>query len=191
MLPPRGPLKWRWLTRMINKLATAAGIISPEQTIAINPTTGGLTLSTIQSTSTTGAEWTADIVNNRWLVKGGTIYINSYPPIVVPDVTISPDDGQLVCVEVAFTLSASGYNLTPIFAELLASGDINGTPTAEIKAVSPSTFAAAQSCLPGSRSDGLILIPLLISKNGAPRQIAPSRSFYLTIYHQDFSLQFP
>jgi hypothetical protein len=164
LMPPRGPLKWRWLTEMLAKLSKAAGILSPDGSVQINPTTGGVTLYTPPPVSTLlkieGLE------RDQYRVPELLLSIDDISDHTLSEQIITVLPGQLLCIAVTYALTEeAGEDVARMGTRFVAS-DIAGTPSVALVAISRAELESAQAARPMGDSSGVIYIPLAVQENG-------------------------
>lgn len=191
LLPPRGPVKWGWLTRMIEKIARRAGVVSPDNSVQINRTTGGITISP-RRTATPAPEvppnWSVTSEGGYYSCTGGTLNINAIDSVTIADAFLAVPAGYVVCVR--FEAALNDPTLTPRFWESMADYTISATAPPALVAVSINTIREAQFWLPDTRTTGLIYIPIArITPDGAVEQLK-NLNFEIVLYlrHQDFDI---
>ena len=196
LMPPRGPLKWGWFSKVISALAQRLKIISPGGSVQVSPTPSGYSLRAAEA-GETPPETTAWIITpigaNRYSCFGGNVKIGAGISILeheVEDTIISTSDGNIIAVRVQIELQGTAVTRTPIFNEAFSIGDVEFLSTPEIVAVSLFDFTDAQSVLPQSRSEGTIYVPLGIIKGGRVRQWAPTTNCVIGLSHQEFFITF-
>ena len=157
LMPPRGPLKWRWLTEMLAKLSKAAGILSPDGSVQINPTTGGVTLYTPAQPRVR-----IDIKRlgkNLYEVPDLFVVIE-LQGFDIPPTVVSVPNNYLVCIKIDFPL--------PVTFENIASSELS------VVVIPISQLSSADA------GAGLIYIPLAINENGfTPLAQGPVFSVFL------------
>lgn len=176
LLPPRGPLKWRWLTAMLTKLGRAAALLSPDQSIAVKPSLNELVLTRRNQAPETNPAYNPWRViktgSSLYHVDGGEIKVNGTNKFPADaDLTIQPRDTRLVVVKVSLDLTASGDAVTPRFNGTFSGAELTvvGTPT--IETITFEQLENARSVLPGVRSEGVIYVPLAIVSYGNVEQV--------------------
>jgi len=191
LLPPRGPVKWGWLTRMIEKIARRAGVVSPDDSVQISRTHGGITISprrTITPVPDGSLDWSVTKQGGYYACKGGTLNINAVDPVTVADAFLGVPGGDFVCVR--FEAALNDPTITPRFWESMTDYTISATAPPALVAVSINTIREAQFWLPGTRTTGLIYIPIArITPDGAVEQLK-NLNFEIVLYlrHQDFDI---
>ena len=192
LMPPRGPLKWRWFSKVISALAQRLKIISPGGSVQVSPTPSGYSLRAAEAAETP-PETTAWIITatgfNQYSCFGGNVEIGPLEH-EVEDTIISASEGQIIAVRIELELQGTAATRTPIFNEAFSIGDVEFLSTPEIVAVSRSTFEDARSVLPQNRSQGTIYVPLGIIKGGRVRQWAPTTNCVIGLSHQEFFISF-
>jgi hypothetical protein len=196
LMPPRGPLKWGWFSKVISALAQRLKIISPNGSVHVSPTPSGYSLRAAESAQTP-PETTAWIITpagfNRYSCFGGNVAIGGSTSILsheVEDTIISASEGEIIAVRIQLQLQGTAATRTPIFNEAFAIGDVEFLENPEIVAVSLFDFTDAQSVLPQSRSEGTIYVPLGIIKGGRVIQWAPTTNCVVSLSHQQFLISF-
>ena len=193
-LPPKGPLKWGWFSKVISALAQRLKIISPNGVIKVSSGPTGYSLH-LPRTEEVPPETTAWIITpigvNQYSCFGGNVKIGAGITILeheVEDTIISTSDGNIIAVRVQIELQGTAVTRTPIFNEAFSIGDVEFLSTPEIVAVSLFDFTDAQSVLPQNRSEGTIYVPLGIIKGGRVIQWAPTTNCVISLSHQQFSI---
>ena len=194
-LPPKGPLKWGWFSKVISALAQRLKIISPNGVIKVSSGPTGYSLHFPQ-TEEVPPETTAWIITpigaNRYSCFGGNVTIGAGITILeheVEDTIVSASEAQIIAVRIELELQGTAATRTPIFNEGFSPiGDVEFLDTPEIVAVSLFDFTDAQSVLPQSRSEGTIYVPLGIIKGGRVIQWAPTTNCVISLSHQQFSI---
>jgi hypothetical protein len=197
LMPPRGPLKWGWFSKVISALAQRLKIISPNGSVHVSPTPSGYSLRAAESAQTP-PETTAWIITpaglNRYSCFGGNVAILDNAISIlsheVEDTFISALEGQIIAVRIQLELQGIAATRTPIFNEAFSIGDVEFLENPEIVAVGLSEFTNAQSVLPQSRSEGTIYVPLGIIKGGRVIQWAPTTNCVVLLLHQQFLISF-
>lgn len=190
LLPPRGPAQWRWLDKMFTRIARAARVISPDDSVTISPTTGGLSLASQPIASVGNTTWRVKNASTpgSYDVTGGTITINAVADTVIADATLASAYGDFICLKLDFDSSGA----TPparFFTSLVDGADINLSASA-IVSVTEAVMEAAQFNLVGVRTTGTIYIPLArIGTSGIIDQIMrENANIYLYLRHSDFTV---
>jgi hypothetical protein len=161
--PPKGPIRWRWVTSAFASLLRAAGIISPDESVNIDSTTGGFTLS--QNNQPTVVR--TDIKN----LYGNTYQIPDLFVVIelqsfdIPSTVVSVPNGYFVCIKIE--------NNLPF--------DVTNIPSSEVSiAVIPiSALSLARCDIPDAI--GIIYIPLAVNDNGFT-PLAQGESFGVFLY---------
>jgi hypothetical protein len=142
--PPKGPIKWRWVTSAFASLLRAAGIISPDESVNIDATTGGFTLS--QNNQPT-------VVRTDIKSVGGNLYeipdlfvVIELQGFDIPSTVVSVPNGYFVCIKIDLLL--------PVTFENIANSEV----TVAVIPISQLSLADAGA--------GLIYIPLAVNDNG-------------------------
>jgi|694.fasta_scaffold02660_22 hypothetical protein len=151
LMPPRGPLKWRWLTEMLTKLSKAAGILSPDGSVQINPTTGGVTLYT-PPTATTGRIDIRPVGSDRYRVPALTFFDGiDFSEIGEQEVTLR--ENEILCLRYAYTLALfQNPDAEPVTLVSISVSDLEYATTAKPTNETPVA--------------GLIYIPLAMRQDG-------------------------
>lgn len=183
-LPPPGPLRWGWFRAALNHIAKARKLITDDDELIINETTGGLTLGRTGRVAAQ-TEYAAGEVyltsGNRWTCGALNVTIDGVDNAVdITPVTIFGTP-RLICVKVSQELTASGSLVTPrplgeltlgIDYELKAAG--YAAPP-KLFSLSYMQFEEMECCEPGSRTTGEIAIPLAeILPGPTARQLWPT-----------------
>jgi hypothetical protein len=184
LMPPRGPLKWRWLTEMLTKLSKAAGILSPDGSVQINPTTGGVTLYTPPKPST-GLD-IRPVTDDVWEVPALTVDIEFIEFFELPKQTVIIQKNQFLCVKVEYHLNPTAMALPAIFRNSVFLSDLVGSPDVSLVSISQTTLTAAQAAAPGGgSSQGIIYIPLAV-REGSLAVLWRADNVALSIFHGQF-----
>lgn len=191
LLPPRGPVKWRWLTKMIEQITKRAGVVSPDDSVQISPTHGGITISPPRTTTPPPDEpfdWSVEQIGGFYSCKGGTLNINALDPVTIPDAFLSVNRGDFICV--LFVAALNDPTITPRFWDGMGDYTISADPAPALVSASPATIQGARFWLPGTRTTGTIYIPIArIAPDGAVEQFKnPGFEIVLYLRHQDFDI---
>lgn len=191
LLPPRGPVKWRWLTRMIEQITRRAGIVSPDDSVQISPTHGGITISPRRTTTPAPAEpldWSVTPNGGYYSCRGGTLNINALDPVTIPDTLLGVTVGDFVCV--LFVASLNDPSLTPRFWEEMGDYTISADPAPALVSASPAAIQRAGFWLPGTLNTCAIYLPIArITPDGSVEQIKnPGFELVLYLRHQEFDI---
>jgi hypothetical protein len=182
LMPPRGPLKWRWLTEMLAKLSKAAGILSPDGSVQINPTTGGVTLYT-PPTATTAFLAIEQLGPTSFKVPELTVdvaFISSHT--LIEQVITVPQD-RLLCIAVEYSLTSLAWDEAPNFNTAVLLEDIDPPVSVSLQAVNRSTFEAAQAALPRFGSaGGLVYIPIAVHEQRFVVLASASTAFSVSLF---------
>lgn len=181
-MPPRGPLKWRWLTEMLAKLSKAAGILSPDGSVQINPTTGGVTL---RATSAPSVMLEIESLgNNRF--KTPELYIEvddiTFSSLILEEEIKTIFPGQLLCIRVEYSLTTETGNAVPRFFTQLTFDDIEGSVEVSLATISPGVLPLAEAASPQGPLSGLVYIPIAVHDQSLV-VLARSFVFRLKLYH--------
>jgi hypothetical protein len=183
--PPKGPIRWRWVTKAFASLLRAAGIISPDESVNIDATTGGFTLSQDTPPSSAGLE-IKDSGGGIYEVPEISVTASALAAATIPAQSIAIPSQHILCVKIEYQLAGFVMDQPAIFSQNLASGDINGTGSITLAAVPVSEISSAQAAIPGSSASGTIYLP--IAANEAQfRVFVNSTTFQVIIYHGGFT----
>ena len=184
LMPPRGPLKWRWLTEMLAKLSKAAGILSPDGSVQINPTTGGVTLYTPPSVSTLLK--IESLERDQYRVPELLLSIDEVSDHTLSQQIITVLPGQFLCISVAYSLTTEAAEQAARMGSFFVASEIAGTPTVTLAAISRSALESAQAARPMGASSGQIYIPLAVQDNGLV-VLTEDSGFLLELRHGTFT----
>jgi hypothetical protein len=183
--PPKGPIRWRWVTSAFASLLRAAGIISPDESVNIDATTGGFTLSQDTPPSSAGIE-IKDLGEGIYEVPEISVTASALDSVTIPKQKIAIPTQHILCVKIEYQLAGFVMDQPAIFSQNLASGDINGTGSITLVAVPISGLSSAQAAIPGVSASGTIYLP--IAANEAQfRVFVNSTTFQVIIYHGGFT----
>lgn len=159
LLPPKGPLKWRWLSSIIEKIARAASLISPNDSVIIAPTASGLSLRTPgQAAFDAGSAWAASQIGSEWTMRGGDVEVSGIGTYTVPLLRFfNPSVLSFAAIRIDLSLTPAGIALTPRAWEPLSDVTVDSVT---LGVVTRTTLEAARSVLPGTRTTGTIYIPI-------------------------------
>lgn len=172
LLPPRGPAKWGWVQTMMSKIARARGVMSPDHSISVSPSTGGLTLRSAGGAVESSADLPTDPFQcaksgSSVAIVGGRVRFNSDSgsDLTLADDVLSAGSSQIICVRVPLSLTAAGQVLTPRPWEGLVWTTHVTAGTPEFLAVSLTEFADAFYLLPGTPAqyNADLLIPIAMT----------------------------
>jgi hypothetical protein len=144
---------------MLTKLSKAAGILSPDGSVQINPTTGGVTLYTPPAAASDRID-IRPLGNNRYRVPALSLFIPPSSDYDFPEqVVILPDD-RLLCFRIAYQAA--------VLADIVVD-------SVTIEAITVTQLELATTAQPtdGDFVSGLIYIPLAMRQGGFvvfPRQ---------------------
>ena len=198
--PPPGPIRWRWVTKAFASLLRAAGIISPDESVNIDATTGGFTLSQKQQ-STNRIRITSLPNFNTFEVPELNFDINNIDSYTIPKQTIFVPDGYFLCAKIEYELNSAAMDKTPIFSSLILLEDIADL-TVTLEAITILSIDQGKAASPGGKKRGIIYIPLAV-KNGSliplvngqsyrendQSELVYSANFEVTIYHGAFKFR--
>lgn len=176
---------------MISQITKRAGVVSPDDSLQINRTTGGISISPRRTTTpppATHLDWSVTESGGFYSCKGGIISVNALDPVTVPDAFISAQPGDFICV--LFVASLNDPSITPRFWESMGDYTLSADPAPSLVAASRAIIQDARFWLPGTRTTGIIYIPIArITSAGAVEQIK-NPNFELVIYlrHQEFDI---
>jgi hypothetical protein len=156
LMPPRGPLKWRWLTEMMTKLSRAAGILSPDGSVRINPTTGGVTLYTPPAAASAYID-IRPVGNNRYRVPALTFFDGSgFWEFEEQEVTLL--ENQILCLKVDYRAAVLQPNLMD--SVTLVSITVTQLESATTAAPIAATYVAGVIYIPlAMRQGGFVVFP--------------------------------
>ena len=169
--PPPGPIRWRWVTKAFASLLRAARIISPDESVNIDATTGGFSLSQNAPPTTDTRIDIKNIDGDIYEVPALSLFVvtGGFFELAAQSVTIRQD--QILCLRYAYTyglfqsLADESVTLVSITASQLESATI-AKPTDETPVA------------------GLIYIPIAIRQNGFvvfPKQTNIGLDNYVTL----------
>ena len=188
-LPPRGPLKWGWLAMILTKLARAAGLISPDDSVEIAPTATGLAVRADVSSSAfeeSTLPWGLTTnANGTVTVKGGDLVVTNVGTYAVGDASLSITNADFIAIRIDLALDAAGLLLTPRFWSGLI--EVTISPDPYLVAISTATLEAARSVMPGLRTTGTIYIPV-IGLNPRQQFIQTITTPTLSLWHFGFDV---
>lgn len=191
-LPPRGPVRWRWFTRILTALARASRTISPDGSLIISPVTGGITVQ--GNTVTTTAEnvpadpWSLTRnAGGRYAISGGSVDILGYT-VAVPSSSLLVPEGHILAMLFEYELTAPAFDQAPILNTLLASSDVVAEPTVEWVALTASALALKRVAVPRDTEFGAIAIPVAVMIGGVFERHLAQRDFSITVTHHDFTI---
>jgi hypothetical protein len=150
--PPKGPIRWRWVTKAFASLLRAAGIISPDESVNIDATTGGFTLSQNAPATTDTRIDIKSVGQDRYRVPAMSLFV---PPVLFEfeeqEVTIR--QGEILCFRVSYK--------DGIFAD-------DEIDSVTLKSISVAQFESAETAKPTDETlvSGLINVPLALRQNG-------------------------
>ena len=143
--PPPGPIRWRWVTAAFASLLRAARIISPDESVNIDATTGGFTLSQNAPPTTVRID-IKNVSGNLYEIPDLFVTIEGYGSgYDIPSTIVSVPNGYFVVIKIEdyLPLTVSDPQLSVVVIP------ISQLPNAD-------AFAGA----------GLIYIPLAVNDNG-------------------------
>ena len=184
--PPKGPIRWRWVTAAFTSLLRAARIISPDELVNIDATTGGFTLSQKQQ-STNRIRITSLPGFNIFEVPELNFDINYIDSYTIPKQSIFVPDGYLLCAQIEYELNSAAMDKTPIFSSPILLEDIADL-TVTLEAITILSIDQGKAASPGGEKRGIIYIPLAV-KNGSLLPLVRGQSFEVTIYHGAFKFR--
>jgi hypothetical protein len=182
--PPKGPIRWRWVTSAFASLLRAAGIISPDESVNIDATTGGFTLA--QKKQTINQIKIKSVGYNLFEVPELSVIIG-FSVFTVEKKSISVPDGHLLCAKIDYTLNTTAMDKTAIYSSGIFSSDIDWI-TVTLASIPVGNIADARAAIPGSFSNGIIYLPLAINDGGFTI-LATGATFQVTIYHGAFKFR--
>jgi hypothetical protein len=142
--PPKGPIRWRWVTKAFASLLRAAGIISPDESVNIDATTGGFTLSQNNPPTVVRID-IKNLYENTYQIPDLFVVIE-LQGFDIPSTVVSVPNGHFVCIKIDLLL--------PVTFENIASSELSVV----VIPISQLSFADARA--------GLIYIPLAVNDNG-------------------------
>ncbi len=183
--PPPGPIRWRWVTAAFASLLRAARIISPDESVNIDATTGGFTLSQDTPPLSAGIE-IKDLGEGIYEVPEISVSASALDSVTIPTQAIAIPSQHILCVKIQYELTSFVMSQPAIFSQNLASGDINGTGSITLAAVPVSEISSAQAAIPGSSASGTIYLPIAANETQF-RVFVNSTTFQVIIYHGGFT----
>jgi hypothetical protein len=168
---------------MLTKLSKAAGILSPDGSVQINPTTGGVTLYT-PPTATTAFLDIQQLGPTLFKVPQLTLDVAfiSFHTLIEQVITVQQD--RLLCIAVEYSLTSLAWDQAPNFNTAVFLADVDGALSVELVAVTRSTFQSAQAATPrlGSAA-GTVYIPIAVHEQGLQVLVGTSAAFALSLFH--------
>lgn len=174
LLPPRGPARWGWAQKMMTAISRARGVLSPDESIVVNPSTGTLTLARPYEPSGEDPNYPdpfrvrSEGTANRYTVSAGTVYFNSGDPVTIPASVLSVFDESLIVIRAPLLLTGAGSALTPRhWGTLTWTTEVDLSDDVAFDSATLAEVDGFQYLLPGVRSSCDLLIPIAYVKPGS------------------------
>jgi hypothetical protein len=151
--PPKGPIRWRWVTKAFASLLRAAGIISTDESVNIDATTGGFTLSQNAPATTDARIDIKSLGQDRYRVPVMSLFVPPVEFFEFEEQEVTIRQGEILCFRVSYMLG--------LFQDI----DIDSV---RLESVSVAQFESAETAKPTNETPvfGLIYVPLALRQNG-------------------------
>ena len=151
--PPKGPIRWRWVTSAFASLLRAAGIISPDESVNIDATTGGFTLSQNPPATTDTRIDIKSVGQDRYRVPAMSLFVPPVDSFQFEEQEVTIRQGEILCFRVSYTRG--------LFQ------DIEVDPVT-LESISVAQLELAETAKPTNETpvSGLIYVPLALRQNG-------------------------
>lgn len=184
--PPPGPIRWRWVTAAFASLLRAARIISPDESVNIDATTGGFTLSQKEQPITPRIK-ILTVGDDLYETPEISVNITLVGLFYLPVQTVAIPNNCLLCIKIQYTLETDAMENPPFFGGRIDSSEISGSASVELSVIAISNLSSAQAAIPTTGpARGEIYIPIAINENGFSPLVA-SADFTVDVYEGAFT----